>query len=119
MKLVSILDFFILFIVIIKISFIISAVGNAISSRSDNVKVQLLQPKFKWLKDRTEFIFVCSMSLLLIIYFRPGSHLQVYNESRILFFIFGIILLFTANWGLFVKESYWFKILSDTFGLNH
>jgi len=119
MKLVSFLDFFIVFIILIKICFLLSALGNAIASRSDNVKVQLLQPKFKWLKERTEFIFVSCMSLLLIIYFRPGSNLQVHGESRILFFVFGIILMLTANWKLFIKESYWFTILSNTFGLNH
>jgi hypothetical protein len=118
MKLVSVLDFFILFIIFIKVTFLLSAIANAISSRSHNVKVQLLQPKFKWLKERTEFIFVSSMALLLIIYFRPGSNLQVYGKSRILFFIFGIILMLTANWDLFIKESYWIKLLSGTFGLN-
>jgi hypothetical protein len=119
MKLTSFLDFFILFIILVKISFLLSAIGNAVASKSDNIKIQLLQPKFKWLKERTEFIFVSCMSLLLIIYFRPGSNLQVYGESRILFFIFGIILMFTANWSLFIKESYWFTILSSTFGLNN
>lgn len=118
MRLTTILNSFTFFIIIIKIAFLLSAIGNAITSRSDNINVTLLQPKFKYWKDRTEFIFVISMALLLIIYFRPNSGLVIPKSSRFLFFLFGIVLLFTANWDLFITESHWFKQVSATLGLN-
>jgi hypothetical protein len=117
MKLIKLLDFFILFIILIKVSFLLSAIGMAFAKHSDNIHIMLLEPRLKWLKERTEFIFLICMAILLIIYFRPGTNMVIDGQSRILFFLFGIILLFTANWELFIKESHWFKILAKIFGI--
>lgn len=34
-----------------------------------------------------------------------------------LFYLFGIILVITANWGLLFKETSWYKAISDAIKL--
>jgi len=103
------LDYFIFFVFFIKIIFIISAIGTILASHSNNDYIHsILNPKFKYWRDRTEFIFTASMAVLLIYFFRPGHHHKINKESSLLFFLFGIILLFTANWNLFIEEAPWF-----------
>ncbi len=114
MKFISYLDSFLTFVILIKIAFLLTAISNEFAKRSKNDKIRNnLQPKLEYWKQRLEFIFLVSMAVLLILYFRPGSELQVYGKSRTLFFLFGIVLLFTANWAIFIKESALFKLLSN------
>jgi hypothetical protein len=108
------LDYFVLFIIFIKIVFAISAVGYVIISHSKNYGLQdKLDPKLLYWKQRTEFIFIASMSLLLMYHFFPGKNVPVNKESGLLFFLFGIILLVSANWNLFFTEPSWFKSISS------
>jgi hypothetical protein len=107
------LDYFIYFIIFIKIIFIISALGYIISSHSQNEYLKtILDPKFKYWRDRTEFIFTASNAALLIYFFKPGTNHKINSETSILFFLFGWILLFTANWNLFFKEAHWYHFIS-------
>jgi hypothetical protein len=53
------------------------------------------------------------MSILLIYHFNPRNPVPVPKDTNILFFIFGLILLFTANWSLFFKEAKWHNLLSQ------
>jgi hypothetical protein len=76
-KLEKTIDVFILFIFFIKIVFILSAFGHIILSHSDNYNLkQNIDPKFVYWKERTEFIFITSMSILLIYYFLNPSQLN-------------------------------------------
>lgn len=107
-------DYFIFFIVLIKIVFIVSAVGHLILTYFfKNKKVEeKVDPKFLYWKERTEFIFIASMAVLLIYHFNPRlSKKPISEESALLFFLFGWILLFTAKWELFFTESNWYKQL--------
>ena len=54
-------------------------------------------------KSRIEFFFVFLMAGLLIYLFRPpmNKSVEVAGESKLLLFLFGIILLTTAKWGDF------------------
>ena len=64
-------------------------------------------------KDRIEFIFIAFMSALLIYIFNPRVDRTKYinYETRLLFYLFGFILILTANWKIFFKESPLFKDL--------
>lgn len=101
------LNIFVVFIVIIKIIFILSAIGYAITHflhKNDKENARLL-----YVKERTEFVFIISMSILLIMHFKPGSQITPNKETGILFFIFGWILVVTAKWEIFFENS---KILA-------
>jgi len=102
------LDFFIFFIILIKIVFIISAFGHLIFSHSTNTKAKKIDSKLLYWKERTEFIFIISMSILLIYHFNPRlSKKPISEETCLLFFLFGWILIFTAKWSLFFTEAPW------------
>ena len=65
-KLETSLDYFIFFIILIKIVFIISAIGHVILSYSKSSKAEKIDPKLTYWKERTEFVFIVSMAVLLI-----------------------------------------------------
>jgi len=100
-------NYFIFFIIFIKVIFILSAIGHIILSHNSSSQASKIDAKLLFWKQRTEFIFIASMALLLIYYFKPGRVKHIDTETSFLFFLFGIILIFTANWGLFIKESPW------------
>ncbi len=109
-KLETSLDYFIFFIILIKIVFIISAIGHLILSHSTNSKAQNIDPKLIYWKERTEFIFIVSMAILLIYHFNPRvSKKPIGEETALLFFLFGWVLIFTAKWSLFIHEAPWYK----------
>jgi hypothetical protein len=108
------LDYFIIFIIVIKFVFVISAVGHLfLTYFSVNQELQqMIDPTFLYWKEHTEFIFIISMSILLIYQFHPSTLKKpVAKETATLFFLFGCVLIFTANWGLFFSESKWYKQL--------
>jgi hypothetical protein len=109
LKFETTLDFFILFIIFIKIVFILSAIGHLMLSHSKLSTAKKLDPKLLYWKERTEFIFIASMSILLIYHFNPQTGNKPINEeTSLIFFLFGWILLLTADWNIFFKEAPWF-----------
>ena len=110
LKLETWLDFFIIFIFFIKIVFIVSAIGHIILSHSTSVKAAKIDPKLVYWKEKTEFIFIISMAILLIYEFNPRSQKKpIGQETGLLFFLFGWVLILTAKWNLFITESPWYK----------
>jgi hypothetical protein len=110
MKFETSLDYFVFFIILVKIVFILSAIGHVILSHSTSSQAKKIDPKLMYWKERTEFIFIISMSILLIYHFNPRlSKKPVGEETALLFFLFGWILIFTAKWSLFVHEAPWYK----------
>jgi len=67
--------------------------------------------KVMFWRDRVEFLFVSLMSFLLLFLFYPRANNEIYIdfETKLLLFIFGIILLTNAKWGEFFKESPMFE----------
>jgi hypothetical protein len=67
--------------------------------------------KIVYWQERTEFIFVFLMSLMLIYLFYPRSTkpIVIDFETKLLLFVFGIITLIGAKWDIFIKESPVFK----------
>ena len=59
------------------------------------------------LKTHVELLFKFLIALLIIYIFNPRENrLYLINyEAKVLFFLFGIILIFTANWKQIFKES--------------
>jgi len=104
------IDYFLFFIILIKIIFVGSAIGHLIFSHLHNDRAQQIDPKLVYWKERTEFIFIVSMAILLIYQFHPRlSKKPINQETSLLFFLFGWVLLFTAKWSIFIKEAHWYK----------
>jgi hypothetical protein len=61
--------------------------------------------KLEFWRERAEFIFITCMAILLICIFYPGAKIQIDRETQILLYLFGVILLITAKWSTFLKES--------------
>ena len=126
MKMESTLDLFILFIVFIKIVFVVSAIGHVILThvpktalmKKMDINLDEKDAKLMYWKERTEFIFFASMAILLIYHFKPGNLKPISSETALLFFLFGWILLITAKWGLFVKEAPWYTDISNAIQLK-
>lgn len=110
LKFVTSIDYFLFFIILIKIIFVVSAIGHLFLSHSTNNRANTLDPKLVYWKERTEFVFIISMSILLIYHFNPRlSKKHIGEETSLLFFLFGWVLIFTAKWSLFITEANWYK----------
>lgn len=104
------IDYFVFFIILIKIVFMLSAIGHIYFSHSTKYNAKKIDDKLLYFKERTEFIFIISMSILLIYHFNPRfSKPPINEETSLLFFLFGWILILTAKWGLFITEAPWYK----------
>ncbi len=77
-----------------------------------------LDKKVLYWKERFEFIFIAAMSILLIYLFNPRSNKNIVldKETKILLFLFGFILLITAKWDIFIKESPIFARIQKSIG---
>jgi uncharacterized membrane protein YiaA len=77
-----------------------------------------LDKKIIYWKERIEFVFIIQMAFLLIYIFNPRlSHTNLLNfEVKLLIYLFGIILVISADWKLFFHESKWFKYLQQSVG---
>lgn len=56
------------------------------------------------IKDQVEFIFNIAMALLIIILFNPRQkkHLKIDSETRLLLYLFGYLLVISADWSSFI-----------------
>ena len=115
----SLLNNYIFFIFFIKIIFVILAIMNIYlkkqipveekeKNKSDKIKKQVkTQQNIEYWKTHIELLFKFLMSILLIYIFNPRQnriHLINY-EAKLLFFLFGIILVVTADWKQIFNES--------------
>lgn len=102
---------YVTFIFLIKIGFIIMAVTH-IYLKVKGDEHSDLDKKILYWKERFEFVFIALMSILLIYVFNPrvDRNILVDKETKILLHLFGFILLITAKWDIFFKESPLFKI---------
>jgi len=69
--------------------------------------------KLQYWKDRVEFVFVFLMSILLLYLFNPYANNvhRITKETKLLLYLFGFILILTAQWNVFVTEAPWFQDL--------
>ncbi len=111
------MDIYIIFIIFIKFIFIISSLGHVYLIHVSKTPNHELDEKFLYWKDRAEFIFTILMAILLIIVFNPHLKFdpkEIDTEMKLLMFLFGWILIVTANWGHFFTESPWLKTFNET-----
>ena len=109
-----VLPAFVYFIIFIKIIFLIATISQAYLTKvNPNSTYKKYNKQTLYLKEQTEFVFIACISLLLIFIFNPWYNNEKYlnGEIRLLFYLFGWILIFTADWGVFLKESLWYRQL--------
>ena len=97
-------------IFLIKIIFIILASAH-LYLKFKNDTVSNLDKDILFWRERVEFIFILLMAILLIYLFNPYKNkmYMINNETRVLLYLFGVVLLITADWKSFFKESDIFK----------
>jgi hypothetical protein len=109
LKLDTGLDFYVFFLIIIKTIFVIAALGHLVLSHTTS-SIDKYDAKLVYWKERTEFIFIVSMAMLSIYYFHPYIKSgPMSSETRLLFFLFGWVLLVTAKWKIFITEAPWIQ----------
>jgi hypothetical protein len=102
------------FIVFVKVIFIILSLLYLHYERKGDVKKAV---EIEYWRTRAEFIFTASMALLLIYLFYPGKKIVVDSQARMLLYLFGWVLLITADWKQFINQSKWFTYIQGIIGL--
>ena len=82
------------------------------TSAADKASAAARAANLAYWKERTEFIFIICMAVLLIYYFKPGTTRQLNSETSLLFFLFGWILIITAKWNVFFTQAKWYSSIS-------
>lgn len=108
---------YIYLIILIKLIFIILSVTHVYLKANKKEKSNL-DKNIVFIKDRIEFIFVLLMSILLIFLFNPrtSNSVVIAGEPKLLLYLFGFILLITADWKNFIYKSIWFEKLQEIIG---
>ena len=106
------LDIYVTFIFIVKIVFLILTVAHIYLKVKGQSKTKLDNKILFW-RDRIEFVFVFLMSILFIYTFFPRRKIPIPidYEMRVLFYLFGFILILTAKWDIFIEESLVYKLV--------
>jgi predicted cation transporter len=102
----------------IKILFLFSTLSNLFLTKiiKNDDLISKYSEKLKKIKEQTEFVFIFLTSILMIAIFYPRQNNMKYiNEHvKLLFYLFGWILIITANWNLFFHESIFLKKITDS-----
>jgi hypothetical protein len=103
-------NIYITLIILIKIAFILLAVSHLYFKFKGETNSPTDKKVVFW-KERMEFVFIILMAILLIYLFNPRASrdAKLDYETKILLYLFGFILLITANWDVFIKENPFFK----------
>jgi hypothetical protein len=108
------LDMYVTFIFIVKIVFLGLSIAHVYLKAKGKNKSELDDKIIFW-KDRIEFVFVLLMSILLMYTFFPRRQIPIPidYEMKVLFFLFGVILIITAKWDIFIDESPIYKLMES------
>ena len=108
---------YIYLIIVVKVAFILLAITHLYLKTKGKIESELDKTIVYW-KERLEFIFIFLMALLLIYLFNPrrSKPAVITNEMKILLYLFGFILLITADWSIFITEAKWFKEIQQIVG---
>ena len=101
--------FLVTFAIIIKVIFLLAAILYYVNqtlkiNMDDNLLLNVMK-----LKNSSEFIYQITIALLIIIIFNPWYNNMKFisKEIIILFFIFGIIIIISADWNhFFIKNKF-------------
>jgi beta-lactamase regulating signal transducer with metallopeptidase domain len=85
------------------------------NNKTDNTNNQKIEKYVTYLRSRCEFVVTILMSLLMVYIFNPLRPRlnMIGRETKLLFFIFGIILLLTANWSDFIGPNKNLEMIKD------
>ena len=110
-------DMYIFLIFAIKIGFIIMALTHLYLKIKGQTDSEFDKKVIYW-KHKLEFVFIFLMSALLMYLFNPRKNNihMIDSESKLLLFLFGFILIFTADWSTFIKEALWFQNIQHVVG---
>lgn len=110
-------DSYVILVFIVKIVFILLAITKLVLHVKKSKDKKLIAAVDFW-KERMEFVFIALMSVLLIYVFYPrANHITLLDtESKLLFYLFGFILLLSAKWELFIHNSVIVKHLQTVIG---
>lgn len=110
-------DIYVILVFIVKIGFIIMALTHIYLKAKGHENTDLDKKILYW-KERFEFIFIALMSVLLIYVFNPRAERLnlIDKETKFLLYLFGFILLITAKWELFIKQSALLKKIQYSLG---
>jgi hypothetical protein len=97
-------DYYIYLIFFCKLIMLLSSISYFILRKSGNHNHEI-RSKIKNIRDTFEFMFIFLMALLMIYIFNPRYPVQINYETKLLFFLLGIILLLTAKYKIFFAES--------------
>ena len=111
------LSIYIYFIIFLKLIFMILTITNLYKKIKHQENTESFKTINFW-KHRIEFVFVALMSGLLIYIFNPtANRINLINyEVKLLFYLFGFILLITAKWDIFFDESIMFNRIQKILG---
>lgn len=97
-------DLFVYFIVFIKFIFISSAITH-LSIKFFALELEAVDSIAEHWKEKSEFIFKICMAILLMASFHPLRVSQALSkETRILIYLFGVIILLTSDWKKFLSS---------------
>ena len=109
---------FVVFIIMVKVVYSLAYYGHIVISNTSDTFIEEYDELILYWKHVSEFIFILSMSVLLIYYFFPQhvfiqKPIVVDKETRLLFILYGVILIFTADWTIFFdKESNFVRLMN-------
>ena len=102
----------------IKALFLFSVLSNIFLTKiiKNDKLILAFSNKLQMIKHQTEFAFIFLTSILMIAIFNPRENNMKYinNHVKLLFFLFGWILIITAKWDLFFHESVIIRQISSS-----
>ena len=106
-------------IILIKILFILTALTHVYLKIKGKENSDLDKKVVYW-KEKLEFLFIFLMALFLIYLFNPRTTKSIYinGETKLLLYLFGVVLLITADWNSFIHESKFFIYIQQIIGKN-
>jgi len=104
-------DNYVLFIIFIKILFILFALITFLLkmkikySKNNDKNIISIYNNISLCKETLEFLFIISTALVCIIVFYPfyKEPVIIDKHTRVLLFLYGFIILITANWSVLTK----------------
>jgi hypothetical protein len=77
-----------------------------------------IDAKIVYWKVRVEFVFNILIAILLIFLFNPyrDEVVLIDRETKMLLFLFGIILFISAKWSEFIEKPVWLQTLQEIVG---
>lgn len=111
---------YLLLIILVKLLFITFSIVEKyfiLQNRQD----EDIRKKMTFWKERTEFIFIFLVAFLCLYLFNPitnKGNVTIDNSTAFILFLYGIIILITADWNTYFKETPWFSNIQDIIGLS-